>query len=168
MQRHEERRPRVPLAPVKPNPAMESLLKEVFSKFSPEVSYAVDDVVLTLKPENLREACSIAKIDPRLQFNFLRCLSVVEYLENFEAVYNLYSTTKHHSAILKTKVPKDNPVFPSVISIWRGADWHEREAAELFGVTFEGHPNLKHLLLYDGFEGYPLLKSYPFAEIEDK
>ncbi len=168
MQRHEERRPQAPAAPVVQNPAMESLLKEVFSRFSPEVSYTVDEVALTLKPQDLREACSIAKSEPRLQFDFLRCLSVVEYPDRFQAVYNLYSTVLHHTAILKTNVPKDKPVFPSVTSVWRGADWHEREGAELFGVTFEGHPNLKHLLLYDGFEGYPLLKSYPFAEIEDK
>ena len=68
--------------------------------------------------------------------------------------------------VFKASVPRDNPVFASVTPVWRGADWHEREGAELFGVTFEGHPNPKHLLLWDGFEGYPGRKDYPFAEIE--
>ena len=167
MQRHEARRgPAVPLAPVRADPAMEALLKEVFSRFSPETGYAVDEVTLLFRREEILEACRIAKTDPRINFDFLRCLSVVEYPESFQVVYHLYSTTKRHKATLKANAPTENPMFPSVVSIWKGADWHEREGAELFGVTFEGHPNLKHLLLYDEFEGYPMLKSYPFAEIE--
>ena len=161
------RAPAGPVAPVREDPAMESLLQEVYSRFSPETSYAVDEIVLVFRPEDIVEACRMAKTDQRLQFNFLRCLSVVEYPEHFQVVYHLYSNVKSHKATLKTNVPTDKPVFPSVVSIWEGANWHEREGAELFGVTFDGHPNPAHLLLYDEFEGYPMLKSYPFAEIEE-
>ena len=66
---------------------------------------------------------------------------------------------------MKTNAPKDDPAIPSVTPVWRGADWHEREGAELFGVTFTGHPNPGFLLLFDEFEGkHPLRKDYPFED----
>ena len=142
------------------------LLKEVFSDFDLQPVQNLDEVEAEVEPSRIRDVCRIAKEDKRLQFDYLRCLSVVDYNDTFQTVYHLYSTRLKHRVVFKANAPRDDPVFASVTPVWRGADWHEREGAELFGVTFEGHPNPKHLLLWDGFEGYPGRKDYPFAEIE--
>lgn len=159
---------KVPEAPVPKDPEMEGLVSEAFSSFHPQISYSVDEVVITINPEQVVEACRLAKEDERLQFDYLRCLSVVDYEEHFQVVYHLYSTTRGHNMVIKTQLSKDAPEVPSITGVWRGADWHEREGADLFGVTFTGHPNPKELLLFDEFKGvYPMRKDYPFAEIDE-
>ncbi len=141
-------------------------LQEALAKYNPQITFNLDEVEMAVDPTLVREVSRIAKEDERLAFDYLRCLSVVEYDDYFQAVYHLYSTTKKHKVVFKASASKDDPIFASVTPVWRGAEWHEREGAELFGVTFEGHPNPEHLLLWDGFEGYPGRKEYPFAEIE--
>ncbi len=144
---------------------MEGLLKEAFASFNAAFGYAVDEVTVTVPRERIAEACRLARDDPRLRFDYLRCLAVTEYSDRFQAAYMLYSTALGHKAMLKADALKSDPVIPSVASVWRGAGWHEREGAELFGVTFSGHPDLRHLLLFDEFKGkYPLRKDYPFEE----
>ena len=91
----------------------------------------------------------------------------MDYEDRLEVNYHLFSRETRHKLVVKTSVPHDNPVVPSVISIWRGADWFEREGHDLFGVVFQGHPNLAPLLLYDGFEGHPGLKSFPFHDYDE-
>ncbi len=158
--------PLAPRAPVKPNPAMEALLKEVYTSFNAEFGYAVDEVSIVIPRERIVEACALAKGEPRLQCDYLRCLAVTEYPQYFQVSYMLYSTGLKHRFMLKTNTAKDNPAVPSVTGVWKGADWHEREGAELFGVTFAGHPDPRHLLLFEEFDGkFPLRKDYPFEEI---
>ena len=160
------RAPAAPQAPVKPDPGMEALLKEALASFDPEFGYAVDEVSVVIPREHIAAACAIAKHDQRLRFDYLRCLAVVEYPEHFQVAYMLSSISMGHKAMLKANAPKDDPVFPTVTGVWTGADWHEREGAELFGVTFSGHPDPRQLLLFDEFEGkYPLRKDYPFEEV---
>ncbi|MCL0101961.1 NADH-quinone oxidoreductase subunit C [Dehalococcoidia bacterium] len=155
-----------PDAPVKPDPHMEELLGKAMQQFDGEFGYAVDEVSVVFPREQLAEACALAKNDDRLRFDYLRCLAVTEYEEYFQVSYMLWSTEKTHRAIFKVNAPKDDPVVPSVTEIWSGADWHEREGAELFGVVFAGHPDPRHLLLFEEFEGkYPLRKDYPFEEV---
>ena len=108
--------------------------------------------------------CSILKENPDLAFDFLLCLCVVDYEEHLQVVYHLYSTVKKHKMVLKASVPTEDPSIPSVVSVWPGADWFEREGHDLFGVVFEGHPNMTPLLLYEGFEGFPGRKSYDFND----
>ena len=157
-----------PEAPVKPDPEMEGLLREVYEPLGAVIGYAVDEVSVTVPRERIVEACRLAKEEPRLAMDYLRCLAVVDYPDHFEAVYLLWSTSLSKRFALKADAPKDDPVIPSVTGVWRGADWHEREGAELFGVTFEGHPKLEKLLLFDEFEGqYPLRKDFPFEEMEE-
>ena len=84
-----------------------------------------------------------------------------------EMVYVLQSLEPERTIVLKTDAPYDDPVVPSVASVWRAADWYEREAHDLFGVIFDGHPDLSPLLLYDGFEGYPGRKEFPFYEYRE-
>ena len=159
---------KAPEAPVRPDEAMETLLKEVYASFDPEIGYVVDEVSVTVPRERIAEACRLAKDEPRLKMDYLRCLAVTEYPDYFQAVYLLWSTSLSKKYALKANAPKDDPALPSVTGVWRGADWHEREGAELFGLRFEGHPKLEHLLLFDEFEGkYPMRKDYPFEETEE-
>lgn len=174
MARRSRRAPSIPKAPVALDAAGEALsqlVQEVFgSETDAEVGTAVDEVTLTVRPERVASVCSVCKSDPRLDFDYLRCLSVVDYVEasgELEVNYHLYSYSLRHKMVVKARLPEDRPVVPTVTGIWRGADWHEREGHDLFGVRFEGHPNLVPLLLYEGFEGFPGRKSFPFHEYEE-
>ena len=172
------RRPRrvltIPEAPPALDAAGDALARLVQEIFSPEldaeVGVAVDEVTLTVRPESVVPVCSVCKSDPRLDFDYLRCLSVVDYMEasgELEVNYHLYSYSLRHKMVVKARVPEDRPTVPTVTGVWVGADWHERECHDLFGVRFEGHPNLIPLLLYEGFEGFPGRKSFPFHEYDE-
>jgi len=132
--------------------------------FDPDISAMLDEVVVAVAPKHLLAACETLREDPRMGFDYLRCLTVVDYEETLQVVYHLWSRDHRHKLTLKTSVPTDDPVAPSVTGVWPGADWFEREGHELFGVVFAGHPDLRPLLLWEGFEGYPGRKSYPFNE----
>ena len=84
-----------------------------------------------------------------------------------QMVYVLQSLEPERTIVVKTDAPYDDPNVPSVTSVWSAADWYEREAHDLYGISFEGHPDLSPLLLYDGFEGYPGRKDYPFYEYRE-
>lgn len=162
--------PQAPEAPIALSPVSEALsdvLREVFADFEVEVGAKLDEVTLTVKPQDIPAVCRLAKEDPRLLCNYVRCLSVVDYVERLEVNYHLLSLEKRHRFVVKTNVSPDEPYVPSVISVWRGVDWFEREGHDLFGIVFEGHPNLSPLLLYEGFEGHPGLKSFPFHDYEE-
>lgn len=162
------RAPAAPRAAIKADPAMETLLKEVYTSFNGEIGYAVDEVSVLIPRERIVEACAAAKVDLRLACDYLRCLTVTEYPEYFQAAYMVYSISKNHKFILKANAPKNDPSIASVSSVWKGADWHEREGAELFGVTFIGHPDPRHLILFEEFDGkYPMRKDYPYEEIQE-
>lgn len=100
-----------------------------------------------------------------LQFDNLSCLSGMDYdKDNLAVVYHLYSYVHHHKLVVKVVVPKSNPVVNTVSDVWAAADWHEREAYDLVGMTFEGHPDLRRILLPEDWEGHPLRKDYKVPE----
>ena len=82
--------------------------------------------------------------------------------ERFEVVYRFYSMKTHKRICIKVPVPESDAVVPSITGVWLGANWLERECFDMFGIRFEGHPNLKRLLMYEGFEGHPLRKDYAY------
>ncbi len=166
-QRREPQASEAPVALDERGTALSALIRDVLKEFEIEIGAAVDEVVVTVRPEDVPAICRIAKDDPSLDFNYLRCLAVVDYIERLEVNYHLFSLDKRHKAVLKASVPTEEPHLPSVISVWRGADWFEREGHDLFGVVFDGHPNLTPLLLYEGFEGFPGRKSFPFHEYDE-
>ena len=151
--------------------ALSATLTEVFGPESEtQIGAAVDEVTLTVRPELVPDVCKTCRTDPRLDFNYLRCLSVVDYVEStgeFELNYHLYSLDKRHKMVVKTRVPEDIPAVPTVTGIWAGANWYERESHDLFGVRFVGHPDLAPLLLYEEFEGFPGRKSFPFHDYDE-
>ncbi|MBO3746953.1 NADH-quinone oxidoreductase subunit C [Streptosporangiaceae bacterium NEAU-GS5] len=81
----------------------------------------------------------------------------------FQVVAHVFNPVEHAHLLIRTRVPRADPVLPSAVEVYRGANWHERETYEMFGVIFEGHPNLVPLLLPDGFEGHPLRKDFVLA-----
>jgi NADH-quinone oxidoreductase subunit C len=96
-----------------------------------------------------------------LDFDYLTFLTAVDYLEYMEIVYRLVSLKNNQSLILKTRCyNRENPVIPSVVSLWRAAYYQEREIFDLFGIKFDGHPDMRRLLLWEGFTGHPLRRDY--------
>ena len=125
------------------------------------------DAAITVRREDLLQVMQAAKDDERLAFDFLRNLSGVDYLDELEVVYHLYSYSLGHGAAIKARCPPDDAHMPTVSHLWQTANWHEREAAELFGFIFDGHPDLRPLLTEEGLGYYALRKTHPLAEIEE-
>ncbi|MDO8750052.1 MAG: NADH-quinone oxidoreductase subunit C [Dehalococcoidia bacterium] len=120
-----------------------------------------DGLSLWIKPESVLDTCRFLKETQGLEFDLLNSISAVDYVEQFELVYHLTSTQHSHSAVLKTKVfGRTNPTVPSVVGVWQGADFQEREIWDLMGIGFSGHPNLKRIMLWEGFQGHPLRRDY--------
>ncbi len=116
---------------------------------------------LTVKSEFLLQVAWHLKATPELGFDYLTSITAVDYGNYFELVYHLMSLEHNHILVLKTHCyGRDEPVAPSLVSLWQGADLQEREVYDLMGIRFDGHPNMKRLLLWDGFQGHPLRKDY--------
>jgi NADH-quinone oxidoreductase subunit C len=139
-----------------------------------ELGRTHDELLAVVDPAHIVEVGRRLRDDPVLAFDYLRCLSAVDWEPpavsgpgHFEVVYHLASTVHGHRLTMKARLAKEAPSLPSVVSVWKGADWHEREAAEMYGITFEGHPNLKPLLLWDGAPFAPQRKSVPVLPLEE-
>ena len=140
---------------------------DVLKDFFPEGG-ALDDIPqVSISKEHTLEACRLIKEDPRIATKMLLCLACVDYSEYFQMVYILQSLEPERTLVLRTTVPDLDTTVPSVTSVWRAADWYEREAHDLFGVSFDGHPDMSPLLLYEGFEGFPGRKEFPFNEYQE-
>ena len=148
-----------------------NLAEQVKHKFPNLVQEALDqhgDPVVVIKKEAIKNLAASLKKDPEFQFNMLMDLSAVDYLHweekefRFEIIYNLFSLAKNHRLFIKARVSETDPAIDSVTSLWPAADWYEREVWDMFGIEFKGHPNLKRILMYEGFEEHPLRKDYPY------
>jgi NADH/F420H2 dehydrogenase subunit C len=127
----------------------------------PDVVITWDDASVWLEPESLNDAAAFLKDDAELDFKFLNSISAVDYIEYFELVYHLMSINHQHTAIVRSRVyGREEPSAASVTGIWKGADFQEREIWDLMGVRFSGHPNLKRIMLWEGFDGHPLRKDF--------
>jgi NADH-quinone oxidoreductase subunit C len=160
-----------------------ALLEEKFGGRIKSKKLDAIDPFVVVDPADLLEVCRFLKEDPRLRFDLLNCISGVDYLEidpkkapkagfdpHLEVVYHLSSFAHRHRIVLKLILPrwKDDkpnelPEVPSVTSLWRAADWHEREVYDLSGVWFTGHPELIRILLSEDWVGHPLRKDYEFS-----
>lgn len=120
------------------------------------------DPWVTVQPQAIRDVCRYLYDDPDLRFDSLSNQSGVDYKNEgyIEVVYHLYSYTFRHLAVLKVRAPRDEPVIPSVESIWKAAIWLEREIFDLLGVVFTDHPDLRRLLMPEDWVGYPLRKDF--------
>ena len=135
--------------------------------YGPQPGTLSDLPQVTVERQHIVDVCRTLKDDDGIGAKMLLCLSAVDYLDNLQMVYILQSLEPERTLVIKTAAPYDDPVVPSVTGVWRAADWYEREAHDLFGISFEGHPNMSPLLLYDEFEGYPGRKDFPFYEYRE-
>ncbi len=147
-----------------PSSPIEARVREIVGDNAQSVDYSFDELELRVPRESVVDVCAALKSDPDLDFNYLRCLSVVDWRDELEVVYHLASLSHPHKLVVKTRAPIDDPWIPTTIGVWKGADWHEREGHDLFGLEFRGHPDLSPLILYEGFEGFPGRKSYEIPE----
>jgi NADH-quinone oxidoreductase subunit C len=138
---------------------------EQITKHFPDAVSKVGDQAVSVKGESLFEVAQYLKNTPEFDCDYLTSITAVDYKDYFELVYHLTSIGHNHSLLLKTRsYDRDRPDIPSVVSLWRGADFQEREIYDLMGISFNGHPNLKRIFLWEGFDGHPLLKSYQLEE----
>ena len=121
---------------------------------------------IIVKPNLIRDIAKYLRDEKGLRFDSLMCLSGVHYQKENElgVTYHLYSTTEKHKLTLKVIMPEDDAHLPTVEQIWKTADWHEREAYDMFGIRFDGHPDPRRILCPDDWEGYPLRKDYQVQE----
>jgi NADH/F420H2 dehydrogenase subunit C len=139
--------------PAPQEPSNPSLLE-----FSEEGSQFLN---IFVQPEQLHSLMAQLKGNEQTHFDYLFCLSGVDWGAELGAVYHLESTTHRHSIVVKVKTPdREHPTLDSVYDIWMTAEFHEREVYDFFGITFNNHPNLKRLFLTDEWEGFPLRKDY--------
>jgi NADH-quinone oxidoreductase subunit C len=147
----------------------EDLIGEIRKRFAAEIESDVEslgDQVVVVRREGLRPVMSGLQAGP-FDYAVLLDLTCVDFLasENrFEMVYHLYSLSRNRRLRIKVSLPGENPVVDSLAGIWKNADWLEREVFDMFGVAFMGHPDLRRILMYEGFEGHPLRKSYPWRK----
>ena len=109
------------------------------------------------------------KIKDEFGFDHCACISAVDYQTEFEIIYHFARIDDNGEMIeIRITLPRDSPTIDSITELWGGADWHEREAYDLMGIYFIGHPNLKRVLLPDGFAGHPLRKDYVYEIHEEE
>ena len=154
---------------VTPSPLV-AALQQAHPDWVREVIEAFGEVTVIVPRERIAEVCSFLKNSPELEFNFLSDLSGAdrgpEEEPRFEDNYHLFSTTKHHRLRLKVLLNDDDTHVPTVTGVWRTANWHERETFDLLGVIFDGHPDLRRILLPDDWEGHALRKDFPLRGYE--
>ena len=121
---------------------------------------------MQINAEDWLEVAQLLKDDSALQFDSLMCISGYDKGpgEALGAAYNIHSMTQLHTLEVRIEVPRDGGSIPSVAQLWRAADWHERETYDLFGITFDGHPDLRRILLPEDWENHPLRKDYETQE----
>jgi NADH-quinone oxidoreductase subunit C len=123
------------------------------------------DTYIIVSPGKIDEVCSYLRDYNEFQFDSLSCLSGVDYADgNLGVTYHLFSYAKRHKVNLKVIVPKDSPNVRTVSEIWETANWHEREAYDMIGIIFDGHKDLRRILLEEDWEGYPLRKDFEVPE----
>lgn len=122
------------------------------------------ELTIVIYREHLRPVAAFLQASPDLAYTFLSDVSAVDRFPiepRFELNYHLLSISRRDRVRLRVRLPGTDPVIESVTSVWPTANWHEREIFDLMGIRFEGHPNLKRMMLPDDWEGHPLRKDYP-------
>lgn len=149
---------------------MGKVIDKFKSKFGQDIVSSHEDLgdeTIVVKAEALKAVLTYAKESSETRFDLLLDICGVDYLgryPRFEVVYHLYSISLNHRIRIKVLLSEENCRIPTCVDLWKSADWFERETFDMLGIHFEGHPNLKRLLLFEGFEGHPLRKDYPINQ----
>lgn len=145
------------------------ILQNLQDRFSDKIIKSAQDTpqpFVVVAAESVAEICSYLKNEPGLAFDSLMCLSGVDYKdakaesERLEVVYHLFSMRHKHKIVVKVELPREDPVLPTVEGVWDIANWHEREAYDMYGIHFDGHSDLRRILCPDDWVDFPLRKDY--------
>ena len=156
--------------PLLPDEILRRLTDRFGDKVLPRKSPGSGQTFALVAREHLRPILAHLRDDPELAFDFLVDVTVVDHLQlelpemeghRFAVIYILRSLGKNHAFEVKARVPEDDPVIPSVHDLWKSALWGEREAHDMYGVEFEGNPDMRRLLMPEDYPGFPLRKDYP-------
>ncbi len=119
------------------------------------------EAAVWVEPGSLGSVASVLHDDAEIDFKFLNSISAIDFVEHFELVYHLTSISRRHTGVVRSRVyGREEPTAASVVGVWKGADFQEREIWDLMGVRFTGHPNMKRIMLWEGFDGHPLRKDF--------
>ncbi|MCH7680621.1 NADH-quinone oxidoreductase subunit C [candidate division KSB1 bacterium] len=142
-------------------------LQQKFSDFILEAYTYRDDAIVVVDRNAIYDICKFLRDDSRMKFDLLMDLAGVDYLgrdPRFEVVYTLYSLKNNNRLRIKVPIDERNPQIQTVSTLWKIADWYEREVWDMYGIRFKGHPDLRRILMYDEFKGHPLRKDYPITK----
>ena len=137
--------------------------KEIMAQLSAKFPGAVEEAgvyAVLVKTDCVAQVAEYLKTTEGLKFDYFNFITAIDYYSYFEIVYQATSLEFNRSVVFKTRCARENPSVPSVVKVWQGADFQEREIYDLFGIKFEGHYNMKRIFLWEGFDGYPLRKDF--------
>ncbi|MDA0987304.1 MAG: NADH-quinone oxidoreductase subunit C [Bacteroidetes bacterium] len=141
------------------------ILKQKFETAITAVKAEVQpDPYIIVEAKSIKEISTFLRDDESLSFDFLNCLSGLDLKGKLATVYHLSSMKHNHKFVIRIEVATEQPNIPSIESIWKTANWHEREAFDMFGIIFDGHPDLRRILMPYDWDGYPLKKDYQVPE----
>lgn len=145
--------------------AIAEKIKEIFPEEVLDIKEFRGQVSVTVRKNRIRDIARFLHDDPDIYLDYLIDVCGADYLgkkeKRFEVVYHLYSIRHRHALRVKAEVSEGDASIESVVPVWIGANWHEREAFDLYGIRFNGHPDLRRILMPEDWEGYPLRKDYP-------
>jgi NADH-quinone oxidoreductase subunit C len=145
-------------------------IKEKFPYEVKDITSFREQVSVSVRCQKIVDICRFVYDAPDISMNYLTDLCGVDYMgrePRFKVVYNLFSLKYYHRIRIKALIPEDDPFIDSVVSVWKGANWHERETYDMYGIVFRGHPDLRRILLPEDWEGFPLRKDYPLQGPKD-
>lgn len=152
----------------------EKVLQTLLERFPTQIlaSHAhVGDETIVTSSEHVLEIATFLRHDPAMDFDFMSDVTAVDYLQReprFEVVYHFYSLQHRHRVRVKVAIAEGAESMPSLSGLWGAANWGEREVWDMYGIHFEGHPNLRRVLMYEEFEGHPLRKDYPIQQSQPR
>ena len=149
----------------------QAIVDHIKSNLDEQVIISIDEdaspKAIIIDRQNLIEVMSFLQSDDQLYFDSLSCVTGLDNgteANSMEVIYNLYSIPYNHHLMVKVKLERENPAIDTLTDLWKTADWHEREAFDLFGIHFNNHPDLRRILLPADWEGFPLKKDYQQQE----
>ncbi len=146
-------------------------LKNKFPDMLADIQEFRGEITIQIPAEKIKDVCDFLKTSDDLDFDFLSDITAVDHLAHdrkprFDVLYNLYSISNKHRLRIKCQIDEPDPKIDSVVMIWQTADFLERETYDMFGIVFEGHPNLTRILMPDDWQGFPLRKDFPLGGVK--
>lgn len=139
-------------------------VRECLPRYFLDAREVLGELTVWVKRDGIAEVCQLLHSDATLDFDLITDICSVDYPEDderFEVIYHFYSVRNRHRIRIKARVPEDDCHIDSISGIWQGANFMEREVYDMMGIRFDGHPDLRRILLTDDFDGYPLRKDFP-------